>query len=666
MMKTKCLIFISFLILSPVLFIGDAASGEGNEGVLLYEVQPFGQYEGVSLFNYGTSAVNLRGWHLTDGEGTLAFERDLYIGPGTRLTIVKAVGDGDWFSDRDSVITFTDSRIQKSGSFVLADAGDDVYLYRSGVLVDAMCYGQKTADIGWVGDPVKLPSGKYLLRTSSIDTDTSSDWIATKPGLTNITFDHDLYFDAFVTPFSFPESSGTPIFKEIENAEKEVLISIYLLSSVQLVALLCEQSKKGVVVRILLEGNMLGDNGFGTELTLMRSLVDAGAEVCLINDSVAGNFERYSYVHNKYAIVDERTVVITSENWTQDNLSPHCYNRGWGVVIESTEYAEYVKRIFLNDSDRSFGDVRYLLEYSPGVRPYAGDLTYSGVPSLYETSTFDARVMPAFSPDNSHSALRYFIDNAETRVYSQQLNLGSSYQSLTGSSPLKWLSDAAERGVDAKLILDATFDKKAVEEIVDRIDSTTEIKALAVSGRDSLFELIHNKGVVIDDLVWVSSVNWTENSFMNNREIAALIDSPEVAGFFAELFLEDWGVNLHTVEEVGLEITTKEIFANGERLHLFTVSGPESASYKWDVLGDGNVRNSSINKIICRDLPGGTYEITVAMDGTEYSASLTYTIETEAPPTPDAGADHYWVVAAAAIALLGGAGAIIGRRNINR
>ncbi|MCL1811752.1 MAG: phospholipase D-like domain-containing protein [Methanomassiliicoccaceae archaeon] len=666
--KTKCLIAISFLLLSPILFIGDASSGDDTENILLYEVQPYGSYEGVSIFNYGSAEVNLKGWSLTDREGTLAIVKDLRIGPGTRLTFVKAIDPNDWFSGRESVIAFNDGRIQKSGSFILADAGDDVYLYRGNVLIDAVCYGNKTADAGWIGDPVKMPSGKYLLRTGPNDTDSLSDWVSTKPGVTNYFFDPDLFFDADVTPFSFPESGGAPIFKEMEKAEKEILISIYLLSSVQLVALLCDLAENGVSVRVLIEGDMLGDNGFGTELTLMRSLVDAGGEVCLINDPVPGNFERYTYVHNKYAVIDERTVILTSENWTQSNLSmdePSSSNRGWGVVMESTDLAMYFKNIFLNDADQRYGDVHSLLDYSPGVKPYSGTLTYSGEPSSYETATFEARVMPVLSPDNSHSALRYFIDNAETRVYSQQMDLGSSYRALSDKSPLKWMSDAADRGADARLILDATFNKKTTEEIVDGINVTTNIKALAVSGRASVFGMTHNKGVVIDDLVWVASVNWTENSFMNNREAAVLIDSPDVAEFFAGLFVDDWGVNKHTIEEEGLEITMEELSLDEENLYAFTVSGPIVTTYKWDVLGNGEIRTSSINKIVCRDLPSGTYTLTVTMDGTDHSASLTYTAEAVAAPTNDAGSNLIWVAVAFALAALGGVAALIRKRTIN-
>ena len=658
MIKIRYAILLSLLILTPALFFEDTASGGEAETILFYEIYPYGSHEGVSLFNYGPSGVDLKGWSISDGEGTLTFVKSISVAPGTRLTIAKTIDADDWFSGRDHVIAINDNRIEKKGSFILADVGDDVYLYRNGVLIDAVCYGNKRIETGWTGDPVHLPSNKYLLRIGSNDTDTLEDWIATKPGLTNHTFDPELFFDARVTPFSFPESCGAPIFKELENAEQEVLISIYLLTNVQLVALLCElASEKDVTVRILLEGDVLGYD-ITTELTLMRSIVDAGGEVYLINDPIPGNYERFSFFHNKYAVIDGRKVIVTSENWTSGNLSSDCSNRGWGAVIESEELAEYVRDIFFSDLSPEYGDVRSLMSSYPGLKPYSGTVTYSGT-APYEAETFDARIMPVLSPDNSWPALEYFMGNAETRVYSQQLDLGSSFRTIPDQSPIGWMSSAAERGVDVRFILDSSMGSSK-DEVVNLINSTTGVKAISVSGRAS-FSLIHNKGVVMDDLVWIGSVNWTESSFLNNREFAVVIDSPEVTEFFVGLFIEDWGVNEYTIEEVGLETTCDVLIANGESIYVFTVTGPEHYEYTWDVLGDGILRTSSINKIVCRGLPPGTYTITVTMDGTGYSAVCEYSVTHDEKPSDKK--NHYWAVAAAGLAAAAGAVIMIRRRN---
>ena len=658
MLRIEHLILLSALVLAPAILSEGAVSGEEAGGILFYEVYPFGDHEGISLFNYSSKNVNLKGWSVSDGEGTLTFVRDVNVASGTRLTIAKAISADDWFSGRDHVIAFDDNRIEKKGSFVLANTGDDVSLYRNGVIIDAVCYGNKRIEAGWAGDPAVLPSNKYLLRLGSKDTDTSADWVSTKPGLTNRTFDPELYFDAKVTPFSFPESQGIPIFRELEGAEHEILISMYILTNVQLAALLCESaSQRNVAVRILLEGDVLGYD-MTSELTLMRSIVDAGGEVYLINDPVPGNYERFSYFHNKYAVVDGRKVIVTSENWTSGNLSPDCSNRGWGAVIESEGLAEYAKNVFFNDLNPEHGDVRTLLSSYPGLKPYQGSMAYGGtVP--YNAETFDAAVMPILSPDNSRTAMKHFIGKAETRVYSQQLDLGSSYRIIADPSPLEWMSRAADRGVDARFILDSSTGGSE-DEVINLINNTTGVKAISVNGRES-FSMIHNKGVIIDDCVWIGSVNWTETSFTGNREFAVVIDSYEVTEFFAALFIEDWGVNEHTVEETGLEITYETLSANGKPIYAFSVSGPKHSAYVWDVLGNGILRTSSLNTIICADLPPGTYTMGVNIDGTGHYAVCEYSVANDEKPSVKKS--HYLTAVAAGLAAAAGAGIMIRRRN---
>jgi hypothetical protein len=651
------------LLLTPFLYFGSDSSADEIGDVLIFEVNPFGDGEGISLFNYGQTDVNLKDWEISDGEGHLIFIRDLYIKSNSRLTFVKGICEGDWFSGRDGTIVLDDDRIQKKGSFILSNTGDDVYLYCKGVLADTVCYGNKKSENGWMGNPADISSNRYLLRLGSGDTNSDADWISTKPGITNHAFDPDLGFDSEVTAFSFPESQGSPIFEELERAECEVLISMYLLTSVSLVALLCKlSSERDVNVRILLEGNVLGYD-ISKELMLVKSVADAGGTVHLINDNIPGNPERYSYFHNKYAVIDGRKVIVTSENWTSENLSSDCSNRGWGVIVDSPGLADYMRNVFFSDLNPEFGDVSPLMVKYPGLKSYSGTLKYDPPSVQYMGMTSVANVMPVLSPDNSLSAMKYLADNSENRVYSQQMDLGSSYAMASETSPLRWLMNAADRGIDVRLILDSSIGGSK-DDIIGFINSTSGVKSICVNGGDT-FSLIHNKGIIADDMVWVGSVNWTENSFLNNREFAVIIRSAETADFFADLFMHDWGTNEHTVAETGLEISYDVVSAENGILYIFTVSGPEDSVYTWDVVGDGTIRKSNINKIVCKDIQEGTHTASVVMDGTEYSATYVYTA---VHALTEQSADNSILLPAAALVLaaVGLARIMMKRRNNNR
>ena len=140
------------------------------------------------------------------------------------------------------------------------------------------------------------------------------------------------------------------------------------------------------------------------------------------------------------------------------------------------------------------------------------------------------------------------MGSAERRIYAEEMDLGDSLSPVNGDTPIAWMASAASRGLDVRFILDSSQSGGGAHvSTVNLINETTGIKAVAVDGGDG-FSLIHNKGIVIDGSVWVGSVNWTATSFDRNREVAVLIVSEEVASFFADLFLSDFGVSRTDVE----------------------------------------------------------------------------------------------------------------------
>jgi phosphatidylserine/phosphatidylglycerophosphate/cardiolipin synthase-like enzyme len=47
--------------------------------------------------------------------------------------------------------------------------------------------------------------------------------------------------------------------------------------------------------------------------------------------------------------------------------------------------------------------------------------------------------------------------------------------------------------------------------------------------------------VIVDgNSVLVSSINWNENSPMNNREAGVIIEDPDAAAYYLRVFEEDW------------------------------------------------------------------------------------------------------------------------------
>jgi cardiolipin synthase len=122
----------------------------------------------------------------------------------------------------------------------------------------------------------------------------------------------------------------------------------------------------------------------------------------------------------------------------------------------------------------------------------------------------------------------------------------------TAPSPLlEALIGEARRGIDVRVLLDSTYfnmdEEKGVSNLhtIDYLNSIGEAGGIPLSAKAidldrSGLEKAHNKGLVIDGkLVLVSSINWNENSVMNNREVGLVI-SGEAAGYYARAFEHDW------------------------------------------------------------------------------------------------------------------------------
>jgi hypothetical protein len=410
-----------------------------------------------------------------------------------------------------------------------------------------------------------------------------------------------------------------PVFHALENASSEVLISVYLLDHREIVSLLMMLLEKGVSVTILLEGSP-GGGVPDAEIRYMNALHEKGANVFIMKGN--GVYKRYDLVHNQYAVIDSGRVIVTSENWREQSFNG---NRGWGAVIDSRAYAEYMRNIFFADCDAARYDVFRLKELYQNIAPISVPAYKPKPPAQY--ASFSSYVRPVLSPDFSLDHLRYGMMNASSRIYTEQMSIQYAWTDTTIQSPLSWSLTAARNGADVRVLADVTFDADDGGannySVAAAINNWGDMQARTISGGDN-FGLMHNKGVIIDDTVWISSINWTNAAFMNNREVAVEIHSKDVADYYAEYFLLDWGCEA----EMRFSVSVKGNTA-GEVI-LFDASSssfPKGTVFGWDLDGDGIIERTGI--MIAAVLPEGVHEcMLTATDpsGSTYEYRFTVTV----------------------------------------
>lgn len=147
------LLMVSMLPFVPA---ADADAAEAADGVLFYEVSPFGDTEGFALKNYGGSAVDLSGYEVRkapDATASQTFEvtSSLVLDPGDVAVFSadpdesnsdeSSPDDGYWFCEsEEGRDVYTMSAVGSRTLSINNDAGT-LYLYTpSGALADAVAY----------------------------------------------------------------------------------------------------------------------------------------------------------------------------------------------------------------------------------------------------------------------------------------------------------------------------------------------------------------------------------------------------------------------------------------------------------------------------------------------------------------------------------------------
>jgi cardiolipin synthase len=574
-----------------------------TDNVLITNVcyAPLDSGEFVKVANVGNSTLNLTDWQLTDFEGTLAFPRGTTIQPGGDIIVAEnatkyLMAFGSWPEFSIANMSCVDR------GFGLANAGDEVAVLDPwGAPIDLYVYGSSEyIGVGWNGAPATvLSAGKISARFIEnriyADTNSSMDWDVVReeePGQTAVVA--DTFTTSNLTVMAFPDAGIGRVLSLMDEAESEIIVNMYEFTVGEAAARLAAASKRGVQVKLLLEGEPVG--GFtSTSAELCDMMCGAGVDVHLMT-SKSGAREAYRFDHAKYMVVDGRTLFLSTENWSPNGLPADgsAGNRGWAAVVRENSLASHFAGIFRADWENfttSWSELAGEIQVvEPDVRVEAG--TFEPLfPPMNATGV--SIIRPVFSPDSSMSndTIIGMIRSARTEICAEQMSVYRNwYHSVGGleiTEPNPYLEEllgAARRGVGVRVLMDSTSyagEPCANGEAVQYLNTMAALEGLNLTAKLVVpethgFVKIHAKGMVVDSsLTLVSSINWGRNSVMENREAGLIIDSSSAGAYFRAIFDYDWRDDvLAPVAEI---IAPSEAFVN--------YSVGISANGSWDDLG---------------------------------------------------------------------------------
>jgi phosphatidylserine/phosphatidylglycerophosphate/cardiolipin synthase-like enzyme len=429
------------------------------------------------------------------------------------------------------------------------------------------------------------------------DTDSASDWAqdrddpvqgrrARYPGwaLGTLFFPLKIVENAQVTVGVTPDSGADILLKALEAAHERIEISMYSLRHPTVIQRLVDQASAGVTVTLLLEGDPVAmaktDPRWYQEMWACQKLHDTGHGTCwfMINAPEERVFDRYSYLHAKYVLIDRSQVLITSQNLTargmpDDDRSNGTYgSRGVILLTDSPAVVARVAQIF--DLDLEPLHHADLLAWSPTRTDYGPPpIGFTPVVSVTDTTTY---TVVFTEPWTGHGAFPIELFSAPEAALRQsdalfgllaQVGAGDELYVEALDERAAWGDDpvtdpslrmeafiaVARRGATVRLLLNGgQFDTDFLDHAVNKaaIDYANSIAhqegldLVAALGDPTQYG-IHNKMVLVwlagsGGYVHLGSLNGSETASKTNRELAFQIESDDLYHYLKRVFIWDW------------------------------------------------------------------------------------------------------------------------------
>ena len=567
--------------------------------------------EGFRLTNVSTQAITLSNWSAVKSPGsgeinlpfTLQPDQSIWIAK-TAITFTQQFGfkpDYKYTADADATVpTLTVKSLPTFGS-------SGKLVLREGVTntIDAVIWGTTNlTDTQWTTPTVQrysnnsiAASGQFIYRkldeaTGKVvsDTNTALDWAndRTDPVSGRKTqypgWDLEKFWQtakvtqtATLTVAIAPDNAFRVISDVLGSARHSIVMEMHTFDNLGLLEVVTRAIGRGVAVTILLEGGPVGGID-DQELWVCQQIENAGGQCWFIrSDTSGGNtiHARYSYLHAKMIVVDDRVVAIGSENLsprslTYDNPTDGTIgHRGVYLVTDASGVVSRSLEIWQADFDPI--NHRDLLRWSPNLTGTFGPPAIGYAPNysievsgyrirypqpLVVTGQFPFELLTApESALRASDALLGWInrsgagDTIEVEQLDEPPHWGDSISNPIADPNIRLeaLIAAAHRGATVRLLLDRYFDDSASptsNAATLQYIASLHLTNFEVQLGDPAFYGVHNKMFLFNvggrKVVHAGSLNGTETSNKANREVALQVESSAAYDYLHAMFNYDW------------------------------------------------------------------------------------------------------------------------------
>lgn len=296
------------------------------------------------------------------------------------------------------------------------------------------------------------------------------------------------------------------ILKEINNAKSSIDAAIYGWDKVPAIeTAFANAVKRGVTLRLVYDETTKGASYYPDTQNLV-ALSSAYNNDKNPNSALATNF----IMHNKFLVIDNQSVITGSMNFSETGLSG--FNSNNLVIIKSQEIAELYTEEFNQMLEGKFHTAK----------------SKTSLPRSYILGR--SKISVYFSPQDKviTNHIIALVNNSQKYVYIPAFLI--THEGLSQA-----LINAHKRGVDVKLIVDATNSSSGRSAVRFLRNAGVPVKVENYAGK------MHSKSIIIDDKYIVTgSMNFSNSGEKKNDENTLIIEDNRLALFYKDFFLYLW------------------------------------------------------------------------------------------------------------------------------
>ncbi|HYV94027.1 MAG TPA: phospholipase D-like domain-containing protein [Chitinophagales bacterium] len=381
--------------------------------------------------------------------------------------------------------------------------------------------------------------------------------------------------------YASPDSTYALTRRLFDTAQEEIIIGIYDFSAEYMKELVLNAMQRGVKVSLML------DIDSKDEQVIFDELSRFGCNSVAAPSCASKVVSYFPSSHEKVIVIDGTWTLVQSGNYSVNSIpfnevdggDPKHFrkgNRDMGVAIKSKPLADFFIKLLKRDMKLELDaeKAEALAGFVAAQLPEMVEAVPKLLPSkLFPSKTFSPseaiKVTPVLTPDNYMDVIPGFIESATKSIYIENQYIRSSQAAIAKLLESIKKARANNPQLDVRIVLGKLFGIKDFEkEKLNVANLKTNFKLVLDKNiryiNTQRFVHCHNKVIIVDESsVLVSSQNWSGTGVATNREAGLLMEYPQIAKYYTQIFESDWSTAFTKIPKPSATVISPEALSKG-------------------------------------------------------------------------------------------------------